>query len=88
MNLTFPVADWLFGTSDLDRGLFGHLCNGYNNKYLKKDLRGQPTGPDVAAAQPMRWPRSAQSLTSRHARPEAIYSTDGQAREPCRQGIR
>ncbi len=21
MNLTFPIADWLFGTSDLDRGL-------------------------------------------------------------------
>ena len=24
MNLTFPVMDWLFGTSDLDRGLIGH----------------------------------------------------------------
>ena len=23
MNLTFPL-DWLFGTSDLDRGLLGH----------------------------------------------------------------
>ena len=23
MNLTFPIMDWLFGTSDLDRGLIG-----------------------------------------------------------------
>ncbi len=25
MNLTFPIADWLFGTSDLNRGLVGTL---------------------------------------------------------------
>ena len=25
MNLTFPIADWLFGTSDLNRGLIGTL---------------------------------------------------------------
>lgn len=36
MNLTFPIADWLFGTSDLNRGLLGHLFNGYNTKYVKK----------------------------------------------------
>ena len=30
MNLTYPFADWLFGTSDLNRGLLGHLFNGYN----------------------------------------------------------
>ena len=39
MNLTFPIADWLFGTSDLNRGLLGHLFNGYNTDYVKKDLR-------------------------------------------------
>ena len=53
MNLTFPVADWLFGTSDLERGLLGHVFNGYSDKHLKKDLRGQPTRPDVAAAEPI-----------------------------------
>ena len=53
MNLTFPVADWIFGTSDLDRGLLGHVFNGYNDKHLKKDLRGQPVRPDIAAAEPM-----------------------------------
>ena len=36
MNLTFPIADWLFGTSDLNRGVIGHLLNGYDTRYLKK----------------------------------------------------
>ena len=30
MNLTFPIMDWLFGTSDLNRGLIGTLFNGYS----------------------------------------------------------
>jgi hypothetical protein len=53
MNLTFPIADWFFGTSDLDRGLLGHLFNGYDTSHLKKTLRGTPKRPDVAAAEPM-----------------------------------
>ena len=53
MNLTFPLSDWLFGTSDLDRGLFGHIFNGYDDTQLKSDLRGKPVRPDVAAAEPM-----------------------------------
>jgi hypothetical protein len=53
MNLTFPIADWLFGTSDLDRGVIGHLLNGYDTSYLKKNLRGQPKLPDQAAALPV-----------------------------------
>ena len=39
MNLTFPVADWAMGTSDLDRGLLGHLFNGYSDKYVKEALK-------------------------------------------------
>ncbi|MCC6867691.1 MAG: sterol desaturase family protein [Burkholderiales bacterium] len=39
MNLTFPVADWMMGTSDLDRGLFGHVFNGYSMKHVKPALR-------------------------------------------------
>ena len=42
-----------FGTSDLDRGLLGHVFNGYDTKHLKKDLRRTPKTPDQAAAQPM-----------------------------------
>jgi fatty acid hydroxylase family protein len=39
MNLTFPIADWFMGTSDLDRGLLGHLFNGYSMKHVKPELR-------------------------------------------------
>ena len=35
MNLTFPIADWAMGTSDLDRGLLGHIFNGYNTDHLR-----------------------------------------------------
>lgn len=37
MNLTFPISDWLFGTSDLDRGLLGTLFNGYSTRYKKSN---------------------------------------------------
>ena len=53
MNLTFPIADWLFGTSDLNRGLLGHVFNGYSISYLKQDLKGQPRLPNEAAAGPL-----------------------------------
>jgi Fatty acid hydroxylase superfamily. len=39
MNLSFPIADWYMGTSDLRRGLFGHLFNGLSEKYVKEELR-------------------------------------------------
>lgn len=39
MNLTFPIADWLMGTSDLDRGLLGHIFNGYSTKHVKPEIR-------------------------------------------------
>ena len=52
MNLTFPIADWLFGTSDLNRGLFGHLFNGYSTKYVKTDMRKVSRTPRVPASIP------------------------------------
>jgi Fatty acid hydroxylase superfamily len=39
MNLTFPVMDWLFDTSDLNRGLIGTLLNGYDTRYVRTDMR-------------------------------------------------
>jgi len=39
MNLTYPFADWLFGTSDLDRGLLGHIFNGYDTRFRKTGLK-------------------------------------------------
>jgi hypothetical protein len=53
MNLTFPIADWLFGTSDLNRGLLGHVFNGYNIRHLKQGLKGKPRLPNEAAAGPL-----------------------------------
>jgi hypothetical protein len=46
MNLTYPIADWLFGTSDLDRGLIGHLFNGYDRRYVLRNLRRVRPGSD------------------------------------------
>jgi hypothetical protein len=39
MNLTFPVADWAMNSSDLRRGLLGHLFNGYDETYVKEELK-------------------------------------------------
>ncbi len=39
MNLTFPIADWAMGTSDLKRGLLGHLFNGYDETHIKAELK-------------------------------------------------
>jgi hypothetical protein len=47
-NLTFPICDWLFGTSDLDRGFLGTLFNGATHKHMKKDL--QPVDPGIKIA--------------------------------------
>jgi len=39
MNLTFPIADWVMGTSDVKRGLLGTLFNGYNQDYIRPELK-------------------------------------------------
>jgi hypothetical protein len=50
MNLTFPIADWLFGTSDLERGLLGHLFNGYDEKHVRRDMRKTSANPARSVA--------------------------------------
>jgi hypothetical protein len=47
MNLTFPVMDWMFGTSDLNRGLLGHLFNGYDTQHVKTDMRKTSATPRI-----------------------------------------
>jgi len=46
MNLTFPIADWLFGTSDLKRGLLGTLLNGYSTAYVRSDMVKKRVAPE------------------------------------------
>lgn len=54
MNLTFPIMDWLFGTSDLKRGLIGHLFNGYSTEHIRTDMRKTSRKPVQApASQPV-----------------------------------
>jgi hypothetical protein len=51
-NLTYPIADWLFGTSDLKRGLLGHLFNGYSTAHVNRGLKKvRNTTDDVRAGQ-------------------------------------
>ena len=38
-NLTFPVADAVMGTSDLERGFFGTLLNGASEAHARRDVR-------------------------------------------------
>jgi hypothetical protein len=38
-NLTYPVADWFFGTSDLQCGLLKHVFNGYDSSTVRTDIR-------------------------------------------------
>ena len=49
-NLTYPFADWLFSTSDLNRGALGHLLNGYSAEHVKSKPRriiGQSDDPNA-----------------------------------------
>jgi len=39
MNLTFPIADWVMGTSDVKRSLVGTLFNGYNEDHIREELK-------------------------------------------------
>ena len=39
MNLTFPIADWMMGTSDVKRSLLGTLFNGYNQDHVRPELK-------------------------------------------------
>ena len=58
-NLTYPIGDWLFGTSDLRRGLLGHLFNGYDAAHVRTDLKRARHGKDDPLAGVARRPRAA-----------------------------
>jgi hypothetical protein len=43
---------WLLGTSDLDRGLIGHLLNGYDTRFVKTNMRKTSRTPKPNAELP------------------------------------
>ena len=47
-NLTYPIADWLFATTDLDRGLLGHVFNGYDASHVRGDLKKTRASADAS----------------------------------------
>lgn len=49
MNLTYPIADWMFGSSDIEGGLLRHLFNGYDKSRVKTDLKKTRAGADDPA---------------------------------------
>ena len=58
-NLTYPIADWLFGTSDLVRGVLGHVFNGYDKSHVRAGLeacRNARTSGDGLKAERMTAP--------------------------------
>jgi hypothetical protein len=44
-NLTFPICDYIFGTSDLDRGFLGTMFNGASHEHMRQDLK--PVDPGI-----------------------------------------
>ncbi|HKF72725.1 MAG TPA: sterol desaturase family protein, partial [Stellaceae bacterium] len=46
MNLTFPIMDALMGTSDLNRSVLGHVFNGYDTRFVKRNLERARAGVD------------------------------------------
>lgn len=49
LNLTIPFSDWLFRTSDLDRGLFGIIFNGYRMDRVNRQVRDRLTAQDFGS---------------------------------------
>ena len=71
-NLTFPICDALFGTSDLNKGLLGTLFNGMSDEarneedqarvraqQVRRAGQAQPAGEDAAGAAPHETPGMA-----------------------------
>jgi hypothetical protein len=49
-NLTYPIADWFFGTSDLACGLLRHVFNGYDTQFVARNLKRVRNGTDDVRA--------------------------------------
>lgn len=49
-NLTYPIADWFFGTSDLTCGLVRHIFNGYSTAFVSRQLKQVRNSTDDVGA--------------------------------------
>jgi len=49
-NLTYPVADWFFDTSDLTCGLLRHVFNGNDTRFVARNLKRVRNGTDNVRA--------------------------------------
>lgn len=47
MGIGTPIFDWVYGTSDLDRGFFGHVFNGNSWEHVKSGLRKTAKTPTL-----------------------------------------
>ncbi|MGQ9367065.1 sterol desaturase family protein [Azospirillum sp. ST 5-10] len=50
-NLTFPICDALFGTSDVDRGVIGTLFSGAGERWVRRDLHPEPPPAEFYGAE-------------------------------------
>jgi hypothetical protein len=50
MNFTFPFMDWLMGTSDVRRGFWGTMFNGYESRFVEKPKTRRSEAESAAPA--------------------------------------
>jgi hypothetical protein len=59
-NLTYPIADWFFNTSDLRCGLLRHVFNGYDTRFVSPNLKRVRASIDEPGAGRARTPAAAE----------------------------
>jgi len=69
MNLIFPIAEWFRRSSDLDRGLLGHLFNGYDTEHVKPTMTPLMARFRTGETQDARCTLDGQGWTSRNCAP-------------------
>jgi sterol desaturase/sphingolipid hydroxylase (fatty acid hydroxylase superfamily) len=60
-NLTFPICDALFGTSDLERGFWGTLFNGMSQEHMREEDRRYD---EYKGGKLHRWPTDEESAAA------------------------
>ena len=74
MNLTYPFADWLFGTSDLNRGLLGHLFNGYDTQFVRRSAEAASRPNPAVGRGVARWPSPPETARRANATSPRLWA--------------